>query len=184
MKNNKKITRSEIVMRVRALICQAYHAGIDEKYYEELSNDIGRLSTPVTLAEFLGWEEGKEYELATKKYSIKRGALYHFDRCEQRWLPTEAWLDKSFIMSLQRAELVTNRYYLVNPEIDNPRRKYLNAKVADNTFVDISFLDKSPEPYFLTEFSKNALKAIERKYPRTFSICEKVLVNNDDKDEE
>ncbi len=55
------MNREELATKVQDLINQAYLHDIDNKYYKGLMHEAEKLRYPMTLAEFLGWEEGVEY---------------------------------------------------------------------------------------------------------------------------
>ena len=55
------MNREEFVTKVQDLINQAYLHDIDNKYYEGLMHEAEKWRYPITLADFLGWEEGVEY---------------------------------------------------------------------------------------------------------------------------
>ena len=55
------MNRQELATKVQDLINQAYLHDIDNKYYKGLMHEAEKLRYPITLAEFLGWEEGVEY---------------------------------------------------------------------------------------------------------------------------
>lgn len=55
------MNREEFATKVQDLINQAYLHDVDNKYYEGPMHEAEKLRYPITLAEFLGWEEGVEY---------------------------------------------------------------------------------------------------------------------------
>ena len=55
------MNREELATKVQDLINQAYLHDIDNKYYKGLMHEAEKLRYPMTLSEFLGWEEGVEY---------------------------------------------------------------------------------------------------------------------------
>ena len=55
------MNREEFATKVQALVNQAYLHDIDNKYYKGLMDEAEKLRYPITLAEFLGWEEGVAY---------------------------------------------------------------------------------------------------------------------------
>ena len=55
------MNREEFATKVQDLVNQAYLHDIDSKYYKGLMDEAEKLRYPITLAEFLGWEEGVEY---------------------------------------------------------------------------------------------------------------------------
>ena len=56
------MNREEFATQVQDLVNQAYLHDIDNKYYKGLMHEAEKLRYPMTLAEFLGWEEGVEYK--------------------------------------------------------------------------------------------------------------------------
>lgn len=56
------MNRQELATKVQNLVNQAYLHGIDNKYYKGMMHEAEKLRYPITLAEFLGWEEGVEYK--------------------------------------------------------------------------------------------------------------------------
>lgn len=55
------MNREEFATKVQDLVNQAYLHDIDNKYYKGLMHEAEKLRYPITLAGFLGWEEGVEY---------------------------------------------------------------------------------------------------------------------------
>lgn len=180
MKNDKKITRSEVVERVQRLIHQAYMADVDTMYYDGLWAEVEKLKEPVTLAKFFGWEEEKEYKCLSGKYKIINGGLYFYERTKKCWSPAKIYLYSSNIKAIRNAEPIEDeKYYLINPEIEDSGSKYLNAEIDYSEITGISFLDKNSSTVYQTKFSKTDLETIKNKFPKTFSICEVVEVEEE-----
>lgn len=107
------MTREEIITKVQNLINQAYKYDIDSEYYEGLFDEIEKLRQPPTLAEFLGWEEGVEYDYCNARFRIKNGVLerrftdaYNVDRY---WELAEERLTDSRINELRQAKKVEKK---------------------------------------------------------------------------
>lgn len=74
------MNREEFATKVQDLVNQAYLHDVDNKYYKGLMHEAEKLRYPITLAEFLGWEEGEEYEdYAGNKYRYHNGKI---ERCD------------------------------------------------------------------------------------------------------
>ena len=180
MKNDKKLTRVELATRVQNLIHHASMAGVDEKYFDGLWDEVEQLKEPVTLAEFFGWEEGKEYWCLAERYSIVDDTLYRCIGEERRLRPAVVDLNKSFVEYMRNAKPVEDKkYYLINPEIKNDWDKYLNAGLDGGKIASITFRDKFSSTPFQAKLSKDEIETIKREYPKTFGICEVVEVEEE-----
>ena len=71
------MTREEFVTKVQDLVNQAYLYDIDPKYYEGLMHEAEKWRYPITLAEFLGWEEGVKYRREGNTFKVEGNHLLH-----------------------------------------------------------------------------------------------------------
>ena len=134
----------------------------------------------ITLAEFLGWEEGKRYKCFSKEYFVKDNILYCRYGDGTFWKVVKTRLAKSDIEAMREAKPIEEKkYYLVNPEIKKEQAKYLNTRLDDGKIVYIEFINKASDFEYQTKFSKTDLETIKSKFPKTFSICEVVEVEDD-----
>ena len=133
----------------------------------------------ITLAEFLGWEEGKEYRCPSGKYLITDDTLYRYENNDGGWQPVRTCFIKSFINSMREAEPIEEKkYHLINPEIADESDRYLNTIILGDRVGCIFFSDKSSDFTFKAVFTIAEIEMIKARYPKTFSICEVVGVKN------
>ena len=67
------------------------------------------LEQPITLAEFLGWEEGVEYKCLSGKYKVVDGELLYYWNLTQEYEPAKAYLNRSNILVMRQAEKVEHK---------------------------------------------------------------------------
>lgn len=70
---------------------------------------VERLKQPLTLAEFLGWEEGVEYKCLSGKYKVVDGELLYYWSIMKDYKPASIFLDRSNILTMREAEKVEHK---------------------------------------------------------------------------
>lgn len=96
-----------------------------EKYNDDLKNIIEYLRQPITLAEFLGWEEDVDYEYNCINciYKIKNNTLYKFNHIKNEFEVSNLSLYSRNIKILRQAKKIEKKYFLV---LKKEIRKALN----------------------------------------------------------
>lgn len=100
----------------------------------EETNLIEYTETDITLAEFLGWEEGAEYEFDCDRFKIMDNELFIYNR-----FAVEKWLD-AYDVSINRFEVLRNakkvekRYIVPLPKLKTSDGEQQYLTHADNTF--------------------------------------------------
>ena len=124
--------RQEFATRVRGLVNQAFLHGVENKYYKGLVEEVEKLREPLTLAEFLGWEEGVEYEYWSGKYKIVDGELLYYWNMTKDYEPAKVYLNRSSIQTMREAEKVEHekqyRIPLPNLITTDGKQQYLTER--------------------------------------------------------
>lgn len=79
------MTRQEIITKVQILKNKAYLEEIPSRYYEGLFDAVEELRELPTLAGFLGWEEGVEYERGRVVYKVEGPKLSYRIKGNSSW---------------------------------------------------------------------------------------------------
>lgn len=69
------MNREEFATKVQDLVNQAYLQDVDNKYYKNLMYEVEELRYPITLAKFLGWEEGVKYRRGGSIFKVEGNHL-------------------------------------------------------------------------------------------------------------
>lgn len=80
--------RNELATKIQNFINKAHLLGIPQIYYEGLFDEVEKLRQTIGLAEFLGWEEGFEYEIDESKgfiYRVKENRLEYKRKDNDMW---------------------------------------------------------------------------------------------------
>lgn len=146
------------------------------KYDNDLKNIIEYLRQPITLAEFLGWEENKIYIFFNLPYMVKDDELCFLNN-ENEWRTVNCYRTLTEIK--QRAKKV------------EPKKYYLKLKFKYNDFLckcdnEVYINCNSENEYFLdlkddfenckTQFTDEEIKHIKLPEPLTIDMFEKIEV--------
>ena len=71
------MNRREFATKIQDLVNRAYLADIPKSYYEGLFDEAEKLCQPITLTEFLGWEEEVVYRRGGSYFKIEGNHLLH-----------------------------------------------------------------------------------------------------------
>lgn len=94
------MNRQEIIERLK-LIQAGLTQDDNNKSKNRIDAVIENLKQPITLADFLGWEEDKVYIFDNYKLKISNGSVLYFSKFSSRW---EIHIPKS-IIDLRKAIL-------------------------------------------------------------------------------
>ena len=78
-----------------------------ELYDEELNDLVAALKQPLTLAEFIGWEEGEEYEWRGDTFRVQSDILQVWDKDDEMWFDSSEELND--YLRLRQAKKVEPR---------------------------------------------------------------------------
>lgn len=101
------MNREEIVTKIQDEIlkiqdeCQVDY--LAHKLIDEIFDEVEKLRQPISLADFLGWEEGVEYEYEHSTYKIMDNKLYHRYGYPNDWKWEESDCSLNYIIKLQQA---------------------------------------------------------------------------------
>ena len=101
-------------------------------WQEEFDEAVERLKQPLTLAEFLGWEEGVEYMCLAGKYKVVDGELLRYRNVIQDYWPVKVHLNRSNILAMRGAKKVEykKKYRIPLPNLitTDGMQQYLTEK--------------------------------------------------------
>ena len=135
------MNREEIIVKIQNNINKFYKncKSIIENERELLSeifDDVEKLRRPVTLAEFLGWEEDVEYEFFDKTlYKAIDNNLYSFNTTTKEWYFTSFDFCNYDISQLRQAKKVEqNKFYakVKGADLINNNKKYWNVDTKNS----------------------------------------------------
>ena len=121
------MNRKEIIIQIQDKLNKAYMLKDREeadKIIKSIFDDVDKLKRPITLAEFLGWEEDTEYEFSNYIFKIKDDTLYEFHHVKNIFEPSCLRLCSGNINMLRQAQKNEKKYFLV---LKKENRKSLNS---------------------------------------------------------
>lgn len=89
---------------------EEYDKETEQNHKQNFEDIIKYLKQPITLTDFLGWEENVEYKLWDERYKIIDNRLYYFDDRYNEW--TISIFNKEFIDFQQAKKIQPRKYYL------------------------------------------------------------------------
>lgn len=109
------MSREEIITKIKDMLSEVYQLTDNDTLNENIKkvfNDVEQLRQPITLADFLGWEEGVEYEFAGKVYKTQNNTLYErVVNSINSFLPAHIVVNNTIISKLKQAEKVEEKKY-------------------------------------------------------------------------
>lgn len=173
------MNREEIITNIQNKLNSAYMMKDREKVDEIIGivfDEVEKLRQPVTLAEFLGWEENEIYIFFNLPYMVKDDELCFLNN-ENEWRTVTCY--RALTEIKQRAKKV------------EPKKYYLKLKFKYNDFLckcdnEVYINCNSENEYFLdlkddfenckTQFTDEEIKHIKLPEPLTIDMFEKIEV--------
>ena len=107
-KKEQKMTREEAIEVIRSN--RLFYRDWKQEKFDEA---VERLEQPITLAEFLGWEEGQKYEFRGDKYRIQSDILQVYDKGDEMWFDSSEELnDYLRLRQVKKVGAKLKAYYL------------------------------------------------------------------------
>lgn len=132
------MNREEFATKVQDLVNQAYLHGIDNRYYKGMMHEAEKLRYPITLAKFLGWEEGVEYRRRGNIYKVEGNHLLD-ERPDGKFYNTNC--STAELIDLRNATKYEPKYYAKIKGYDNPlikgKERFWNYNHIDNTIFQL-----------------------------------------------
>lgn len=158
---------------------EEYDQETERNHKQNLEDIIEYLKQPISLAEFLGWEEDKEYLVCGDRYKLVNNEILFFDGSHNVWVLS---LYSNAITELLEAPKI-KKYYLklhqkwIEFYSIKPGESYLNNKIS----TDGCFLGSKTEskPY-KTQFTTEEIKKIKERDDINFEQFETVEVGEDE----
>ena len=160
------MNRQEALEKLENYFCWAYRSEeydveIGQKQKQNLEDIIKYLKQPITLTDYLGWEEDVEYDCRGEQYKIIDNQLYYFDCRYNEWILSI--FNEDFIEFQQAKKIQPEKYYLILKE--KYRKFYginnlicLNFNKETN---ELSLLDLKPYKEYQTQFTVEEVKEIK-----------------------
>lgn len=126
------MNREKIITEIQNKLTKAYmlkDRGKLDRIISEVFDDVYSLRPPITLVEFLGWEENTEYKFSSYVFKIKDDTLYEFNYVKNIFEPSHLRLCSGNIDMLriakkrEKREKIEKKYFLV---LKKEIRKSLN----------------------------------------------------------
>lgn len=173
------MNREEIITNIQNKLNSAYMMKDREKVDEIIRivfDEVEKLKQPVTLAEFLGWEENEIYIFFNLPYMVKDDELCFLNN-ENEWRTVTCY--RALTEIKQRAKKV------------EPKKYYLKLKFKYNDFLckcdnEVYINCNSENEYFLdlkddfenckTQFTDEEIKNIKLPEPLTIDMFDKIEV--------
>ena len=174
------MNRQEIIEQLK-LIQAGLTQDDNKKSKNRIDVVIENLRQPITLAEFLGWEEDVEYYVCKDRYKITENTLYYFDYENNKWIKSK-FHDRFHgrLIDFQQAKKIQPKYNLILKSgyrklfdlLDN--EKYLTMSIQDgDTFHSKYATDNSK---YQAQFYLEEIEKIKKKYDIDLCIYEIVEV--------
>lgn len=120
---------------------EEYDQETERNHKQNLEDIIKYLKQPITLTDFLGWEEGVEYDYRGDRYKINDNKLYYFDCRYNEWILSI--FNEDFIAFQQAEKVKPKKYYL------RLKEKYCEFYGIKNNFACLNF-DKEVNNFFIS----------------------------------
>ena len=158
---------------------EEYDQEVEEKHKQNLEDIIKYLKQPITLIDYLGWEEGVEYDVLDERYKVVDKKLYWFDEKINEW--RKSCYDEELI-NFQQAKKIPEKYFL---RLKEKYRKFYG--IMNNFYLnfnkettELSILDLKPYKEYQTQFTKEEIEEIKKIDYINFEQFEIVKVEEDE----
>ena len=182
------MNRQESLKKLENYFCWAYSS---EEYDEEtgqkqkqnLEDIIKYLKQPITLIDYLGWEEDKEYIVYRERYKLVNNKIWWFDDRHNIWDLShydnvinnllEVPKTKKYYLKLHQKWI---NFYSIKPD-ESYLNNYLNNKIAtDKYFLGI----RIKNTLYKTQFTTEEIEKIKKLDYVNFEQFELIEVGEDE----
>lgn len=171
------MNRQEIISQIK-LIQAGLTQDDNNKSKRRLDLVIEELEKPMSLADFLGWEEDVEYNGIGDRYKIVDNKLYVFEKWLNKWR-LSIFID-AFVKLQQAKKIIPNKYNLILKSVyielfdlqDN--EKYLTMAIDDRTIFHSKYSTDNSK--YQAQFTLEEIEEIKKKYDIDLCIYEIVEV--------
>lgn len=160
---------------------EEYDRETEQNHKQNLEDIIEYLKQPITLVDYLGWEEDEEYNVFDERYKIIDNKLYRLDYRYNEWIPSV--FNKDFINFQQAKKIQPKKYYL------RLKEKYRKIYGIINNLIYLN-LDKTTDGFFLsnsnsykacqTQFTQKEIEEIKKRDYISFEQFELIEVGEDE----
>lgn len=138
-----------------SLYDEEYDEETGQKQKQNLEDIIKYLKQPITLIDYLGWEEDVEYDVLDERYKVVDKKLYWFDDRYNEWLIS--FLNKELIEFQKAKKIQPKKYYLELKE------KYCKFYGIMNSLIYLN-INKKTEGLLLA--SSNSFGEFQAKFTK------------------
>lgn len=173
------MNREEIIIQIQDKLNKAYMLKDREeadRIIKSIFDDVDKLRQPITLAEFLDWEENEIYTCFANQYSIKNDELC-FLNYKNEWCQACSYQELMDIKQ-QAKKVKPKKYYLKLKSKYNEflcryeNETYINFDLENDYFLD----SKDDFDDCKTQFTDKEIKNIKLPEPLTLDMFEKIEV--------
>lgn len=169
------MNREEIISQLKLI-----QAGLTQDDSKKSKNRIDlvieELEKPMSLAEFLGWEEDIEYELWSDRYKIIDNKLYLFDYKLNKWKTScynDDFADFKQAKRIEKYNLILKSGYIKLFDLQD-YEKYLTINIQDRDVFHSKYSTDNSK--YQAQFSLEEIEQIKKKYEIDLCIYEIVEV--------
>ena len=174
------MNRQEIISQIK-LIQAGLTQDDNNKSKNRIDAVIENLKRPITLANFLGWEENAEYKVLKDRYKMINNKLYYFNNVSNRWI-TSAFNEKfdDFTDFQQAKKIQPKKYNLILQKgyrklfdlLDC--EKYLTMDIDEETIFNSKYSNDNSK--YQVRFTLEEIQNIKKKFKIDLSIYDVVEV--------
>lgn len=160
---------------------EEYDKETEQNHKQNFEDIIKYLKQPITLTDFLGWEEDVEYDVLGGRYKVVDNNLYWFDTRFYEWCLSNRGY--SFIDFQQAQKIQPKKYYL------RLKEKYHNFYGIINNLIYFNLNKKTKENFlsslkpfgeYQTQFTKEEIEEIKKLDYVNFEQFELIEVGEDE----
>lgn len=174
------MNRQEALKKLQELYDWNFVYDKAEREQQQIIEDVIKyLRQPITLAEFLGWKEDKEYLIGECRYKLVNNKIWWFDERYKIWNLSNYNDKTNYLLEAQK----TKKYYLklhqkwIEFYSIKPDESYLNNHTPTNKYLLESKKTISP---FKTQFTTEEIEEIKKLDYIIFEQFELIEVGEDE----
>lgn len=149
----------------------------ERQLLSEIFDEVEILRQPISLADFLGWEEDVEYEWNEYRYKISGGNILYYSLFSKKY---EMFCNKDLLRLREAKKVREKRFNLILQKgyrklfdlLDN--EKYLTMDIDEETIFNSKYLNDNSK--YQVQFTLEEIENIKKKFKINLSIYDVVEV--------
>lgn len=159
------MNREEIIIQIQDKLNKAYMLKDREeadRIIKSIFDDVDKLRQPITLAEFLGWEEDTEYKYMGNIYKVKDDTLYRFSYKKNRFnVESNLRICSSDFAKLKQAIKIEKKYHI-----------YLKKEIAYALSMYADYLSFTSKKGNLLDKDRNSKEFTKKEFEEIKKIAD------------